>query len=255
MYRGSAAPVSVEAARRQTVAAPFFFYDDDSPLSATGPRYSALVGDKLLPATFINRQQDYDALSSGLGLAIYNRDSAYAQKMVQTKGARTAPTRDWWYWPASEENPLQNRLDSGFLLWRANLYGAFLPAYQSSFGADPYDDSSQGAPPALAAFRPQMLTYPAANGVVDTLQWEAVREGITDVRYLTTLYTALRECKDAHIQKPLVAEAESYAKTFLGNPLVGQPESALDTARTRIATYALQLRTAVDAYNKAHPGQ
>lgn len=253
VYRGTGDPQAVEAARKQTPAGPFFFYDDDSPLSATGPHYSALVGSKLLPTTFITRQEDYDALSGGLGLAIYSRDSAYAQKMVQTKGVRTAGTRDWWYWPASSEAPLQNRLDSGYLLWRANLYGAFLPAYQAPFGSDPYDDTSQGAPAALAAYRPQMLTYPAQGGVIDTLQWEAVREGVTDVRYLTTLYTALRECKDAHIQKPLVAEAEAYAKTFLGNPLVGRPESDLDTARTRIAAYALQLRTAVDAYNKAHP--
>ncbi len=250
VYRGTGDPSAIETARKQTPAGPFFFYDDDSPLSATGPRYAALLGSKLLPATFITVQQDYDAVGSGLGLAIYNRDSAYAQKLVQTKGLRVSSTRDWWYWPASDENPLQNRLDSGYLLWRANLYGAFLPAYQAPFGTDPYDETSQGAPAFLAAYRPQMLTYPAQDGVIDTLQWEAVREGITDVRYLTTLYTALRECKDAHIQKPLVTEAEAYAKTFLGNPLVGLPEGALDTARTRIAAYALQLRTAVDAYNK-----
>ncbi len=253
VYRGTGDPLAIEAARKQTSAGPFFFYDDDSPLQAAGPRLSALTTNKLLPTTFLTRPEDYDAVGSSLGLAIYNRDSAYAQKLVQTKGVRTAGNRDWWYWPASEENPLQNRLDAGYLLWRANLYGAFLPAYQAPFGTDPYDETSQGAPAFLAAYRPQMLTYPAADGVIDTLQWEAVREGITDVRYLTTLYTALRECKDAHIQKPLVTEAETYAKTFLGNPLVGLPESDLDKARTKIATYALQLRTAVDAYNKAHP--
>lgn len=252
VYRGAGDPAAIEAARKQTSAGPFFFYDDDSPLSAAGPRLSALTTNKLQPTTFLTRPEDYDAIGSSLGLAIYSLGSPYAQKMVQTKGLRTAGTRDWWYWPASNENPLQNRLDSGYLLWRANLYGAFLPAYQAPFGSDPYDETSQGAPAFLAAYRPQMLTYPAQDGVIDTLQWEAVREGITDVRYLTTLYTALRECKDAHIQKPLVAEAEAYAKTFLGNPLVGRPESDLDTARTRIATYALRLRTAVDAYNKAH---
>lgn len=253
VYRGAGDPAAIEAARKQTPAGSFFFYDDDSPLSAAGPRLSALTTNKLQPTTFLTRPEDYDAIGSSLGLAIYSLGSPYAQKMVQTKGLRTAGTRDWWYWPASNENPLQNRLDSGYLLWRANLYGAFLPAYQAPFGTDPYDETSQGAPAFLAAYRPQMLTYPAQDGVIDTLQWEAVREGITDVRYLTTLYTALRECKDAHIQKPLVAEAEAYAKTFLGNPLVGRPESDLDTARAKIATYALQLRTAVDAYNKAHP--
>jgi len=34
--------------------------------------------------------------------------------------------------------------------------------------------------------------------------------------------------------------------------LVHLPEGGLDKARTRIATYALQLRTAMDTYNKTH---
>ena len=69
-----------------------------------------------------------------------------------------------------------------------------------------------------------MLTYPVRGGVLDTLQWEACREGVTDVRYLTTMYAALRECKDAHIAKPLVGEAEAYVKTFLTKPLANLPE-------------------------------
>jgi hypothetical protein len=96
-----------------------------------------------------------------------------------------------------------------------------------------------------------MLTYPAQDGVIDTVQWEAVREGINDTRYLTTMYAALRECKDAHIEPALVAEAETYVETFMDKPLALLPETDLDTARAKIASYALRLRMAVDAYNKA----
>ena len=65
-----------------------------------------------------------------------------------------------------------------------------------------------------------MLTYPVKDGVLDTLQWEACREGVTDVRYLTTMYAALRECKDA-----------------------------------QVANYPMLLRKAGDTYNKVHPLQ
>ena len=137
-------------------------------------------------------------------------------------------TRDWWYWPATNADPKTNRVDTGLLLWRSNLYGAFLPDYQTAFGLDPYDETSAGACPSKAAFRPLMLTYPVKDGVLDTLQWEACREGVNDVRYLTTMYAALRECKDAHIAKPLVGEAEGYVKTFLDKPLANLPEPQYD---------------------------
>ena len=97
-----------------------------------------------------------------------------------------------------------------------------------------------------------MLTYPVKGGVLDTLQWEACREGVNDVRYLTTMYAAMRECKDAHIAKPLVEEAETYVKTFLDKPLANLPEPQYDTFRTGVMNYAIQLRRAVDTYNKAH---
>ena len=160
--------------------------------------------------------------------------------------------RDWWYWSATDENPRANRVSCGFLLWRANLYGAFVPDYQTAYGADPYDQSNAGASPLKLAFRPQMLTYPVQGGVLDTVKWEAAREGITDVRYLTTMFAAMRECKDAHIDPDLTAEAVTYVKTLLDRPLALMTDTDFDTARAKIANYAIRLRTDVDAYNKAH---
>jgi len=252
LYKGDGDPQAVEKQRSDHNAPPLTYYTDPEPNAAAASRMAPLSKAGLPNATYIPRQADFQALGAGTDIALYNRDSEYPQQLLRNKGQRVSMTRDWWYWPAASSDPKTNRVDSGLLLWRSNLYGAFLPDYQTAFGTDPYDETSAGAPPSKAAFRPLMLTYPVRDGVLDTLQWEACREGVTDVRYLTTMYAALRECKDAHIAKPLVDEAEGYVRTFMDKPLANLPEAQYDGFRTQVANYAIQLRRAVDAYNKAH---
>lgn len=252
LYKGVGDPQAVEKARGDHQAPPLTYYTDPEPNARAQSRMAPLTKAGIPNATYIPRQADFGALGATTDIAVYNRDSEYPQQLLRNKGQRVSMTRDWWYWPATGADPKTNRVDSGLLLWRSNLYGAFLPDYQTAFGTDPYDEDAVGAAPSKAAFRPLMLTYPVKDGVLDTLQWEACREGVNDVRYLTTMYAALRECKDAHIAKPLVAEAEDYVKTFLDKPLANLPESQLDGFRTQIANYAIQLRRQVDAYNKAH---
>ncbi len=252
LYKGGGDPQAVEKARSDHQAPALTYYTDPEPNAAAQSRMAPLSKAGLPNATYIPRQADFQALSATTDIAVYNRDSEYPQQLLRNKGQRVSMTRDWWYWPAADTDPKTNRVDSGLLLWRSNLYGAFLPDYQTAFGADPYDESSAGAAPSKAAFRPQMLAYPIKDGVLDTLQWEACREGVNDVRYLTTMYAALRECKDAHIAKPLVGEAEGYVKTFLDKPLANLPEPQYDAFRAQIANYAIELRREVDAYNKAH---
>ena len=255
LYKGDGDPQAIESGRTAHGCPALTYYTDPEPTAAALSRMAPLTKASIPNMTYIPRQADYDTLQADTDLAVYNRDSEYAQQLLRTKGQRVSQTRDWWYWPATDEDPKTNRVDTGYLLWRANLYGAFLPDFQTAFGADPYDETSAGACPSKAAFRPLMLTYPVKDGVLDTLQWEACREGVTDVRYLTTMYAALRECKDAHIAKPLVTEAESYVKTFLDKPLANLPDEQYDTFRAQIANYSMLLRKAVDTYNKAHPLQ
>ena len=269
LYKGDGDPQEVEKQRsdinqklltqisapetpRQPQLPPLTYYTAPEPNAAAQSRMAPLSKAGIPNATYIPRQADFGALGTTTDIAVYNRDSEYPQQLLRNKGQRVSMTRDWWYWPATNSDPKTNRVDSGLLLWRSNLYGAFLPDYQTAFGTDPYDEDAAGACPAKAAFRPLMLTYPVKGGVLDTLQWEACREGVNDVRYLTTMYAALRECKDAHIAKPLVGEAEGYVKTFLDKPLANLPESQYDAFRTQVANYAIELRRAVDAYNKAH---
>ena len=255
LYKGDGDPQAIETERPAHTCPALTYYTAPEPTAVAQARMAPLTKAGIPNATYIPRQADYDSLQAETDLAVYNRDSEYAQQLLRTKGQRVSQTRDWWYWLATDEDPKTNRVDNGFLLWRANLYGAFLPDYQTAFGTDPYDETSAGACSAQAAFRPQMLTYPVKDGVLDTLQWEACREGVSDVRYLTTMYAALRECKDAHIAKPLVGQAEAYVKTFMDKPLANLPEEQLDTFRAQVANYAMLLRKAVDDYNKAHPLQ
>ena len=44
------------------------------------------------------------------------------------------------------------------------------------------------------------------DGVIDTLGWEALREGVDDVRYLTTLLSLVNRASGPYSQDPLVRE-------------------------------------------------
>lgn len=251
LYRGDGDPAAVEAARTAASLQPFVYTLDPGSVAVAQTRLADFAKKGLSASAFLARQAEIDALQGNVGLALDSYDSPYAQDLIRSKGKRKSGTRDWWYWPAANEDPHTNRLDAGYHLWRANLYGAFVPAYQTAFGTDPYDETSAGAPPSLAAFRPQMLTYPAQDGVIDTLQWEATREGVNDVRYLTTLFLAIGDCRHVYnIAKPLTDEAEAYVNTFLDKPLALLPDTEYDKARAKIADYALKLTAAIDAYKK-----
>ena len=58
-------------------------------------------------------------------------------------------------------------------------------AYRHVYQGDPYrrEDSRD----ARKGERNSMYTYPSQTGPIPTIQWEATREGIDDVRYLRTL--------------------------------------------------------------------
>ncbi len=81
-----------------------------------------------------------------------------------------------------EEKPAVYRYNYGYLLWKLNVDGAAIYAYQCEMGQDPWDDFDH------KKYRDHMLTYPTVNGNIPTIQWEGLREGIDDIRYLSTLY-------------------------------------------------------------------
>jgi len=84
------------------------------------------------------------------------------------------------------EEPETYRRNSGLGLWKAGYDGAMNYAYQHNFGDIYVDDDHE-------TFRDHVFAYPTVDGVIDTIQWEGFREGVDDVRYLTTLLKVIKD--------------------------------------------------------------
>ena len=67
-------------------------------------------------------------------------------------------------------------------------------------------------------YRPEDYTYPSRTGVVPTIQWEAAREGIDDVRYLTPLDKLIKESKRIKDNPELVKEREASIRLIESIP-------------------------------------
>lgn len=112
--------------------------------------------------------------------------------------------RDWAYWQCIAEDPLANRYRNGWWLWRHGLAGAWPYVYFSvNPKLDPFDDWS-------GTLRGGYCTaYPTADGIIGTVQWEAYREGIQDMRYLASLEAAIQRGEGRPKQARAVAAARA----------------------------------------------
>jgi len=98
------------------------------------------------------------------------------------------------------EEPLTYRRNYGFLLWQQGLDGTCSYAYQTSHENiwNDFDDHR---------YRDHVMAYPTNNGVIPTIQWEGFREGVDDIRYLSTLLNlieAFKESGNLKIRRKLV---------------------------------------------------
>ncbi|MDD2710618.1 MAG: hypothetical protein PHV34_21775 [Verrucomicrobiae bacterium] len=137
------------------------------------------------------------------------------------------------YPQAGVENPAVYRHNYGLLLWQKDYDGAATFAYHISFG-NIWNDFDYN-------HREENFTYPTINGVIDTMAWEGYREGVDDVRYLTTL---LREIETAKAngsakQKNAAANAEKYLLKLKGTNL---EEENLDEIRAEMVKLILSLK-------------
>lgn len=129
------------------------------------------------------------------------------------------------------EQPQTYRRNYGLLLWQKDYDGAMDFAYQWSNDSNIWDDFDDPAE------RDLVFAYPTANGVIDTIEWEGWREGVDDVRYLTTLLETIHEAK-----------AEGKNTTDVENWLAGLKSSDLtkrdlNSVRSTIIDYILSLNS------------
>lgn len=128
------------------------------------------------------------------------------------------------------EDPYPYRLNYGAGLYHAGYDGTFICAYQQNYtksGGSIWNDFM--ADPAQGNYRNHCITYPTANAAIDTVAFEGLREGINDVRYLTTLQKAI----SAH-----PGQVATAAQAWLNGI---NPNGDLDAMRAQAASYIQQL--------------
>lgn len=143
-------------------------------------------------------QNCVDKLGASLDICCYTI-TGYAKfqpDRIREEFARTGQ-EFWWYSNGAREYPAAVRYKAGFFFHRSGAKGQLYWAYDN-FGRDPFSDfdSAQGDHAAI---------YINGGKIISTLQWEAIREGIDDFRYLRTLEQALAK----HPEHPAAAGAKA----------------------------------------------
>ncbi|NUQ63303.1 MAG: hypothetical protein HUU20_12560 [Pirellulales bacterium] len=131
------------------------------------------------------------------------------------------------YPQVGNEEPETYRRHFGLELWKAGFDGAMDYAYQHGFG-HVWNDFDH------ATYRDHVFAYPTADGVIDTIQWEGFREGVDDVRYLSTLLERVAKAKADPAKRQPVEETTAWLETL---DVAGD----LDLLRTKIVERILSL--------------
>lgn len=136
------------------------------------------------------------------------------------------------------EEPLLYRYNYGLALWKADYDGSMTFAYQYAYGHIWNDFDSE-------KFRDHVFAYPTVNGVVGTLQWEGFREGVDDVRYITTLEQAIEEAAESETaleaSRWLEGLKSSSSRQEVSWKAQGPPPEDLDHIRSRVVAWINEL--------------
>lgn len=132
------------------------------------------------------------------------------------------------------EDPWQYRYLYGIVLWELNLDGGCTWTYQVAIG-NPWNDFD-----GKGTYRDFMMTYPGADGPIDTVQWEGYREGCDDLRYMATLEKALAAAKESNRVPGVVKDVEKWLARVRQER--GFNGDNLDAVRERIIMQILALQ-------------
>lgn len=133
-------------------------------------------------------------------------------------------------WPVvGEEKPETHRRFYGLQTWQAAYDGVMNYAYQDGYG-NIWNDFDHFNP---RCCRDIVAAYPTVDGVIDTLQWEGLRAGIDDVRYLTTLLKAIRNASPD--KRQVAGEAQAWVNGI-------DPKGDLDMIRAKMIEWIMRLQ-------------
>jgi hypothetical protein len=122
-----------------------------------------------------------------------------------SKGSRIWPI---WNPRGGLEDTDLNRRNHGLLVWKTRCDGVteYLYSLESAWL------EAASAKTGAAGDGVHSMVYRTTEGVIDTIQWEGYREGIDDVRYVTTLQQAIEKAKKSgdKVRAAIAEEAEKY---------------------------------------------
>ena len=143
-----------------------------------------------------------------------------------------------------------NRFQRGFLFWRTGAEGCAIECYAHVYG-DPYNEFDGG-------YAYEGRVWPSPQGPVPTPNWEDIREGIDDCKYVSHLDLLIQEAVKSR-SKDVIAAAREAQATLEGviegvNRDIshyqhhGYPEAgALDIWRWKVAYQIMNLQEAMKA--------
>lgn len=159
------------------------------------------------------------------------------RNLARLRSRAAADTRVWYYWQSHMEKPTLHRLLMGIFLWASGARGAAPYCFQHmpeppgspflDFGT--WERPGPGEPPS----KQHMTTYPAREGSIPTIQWMGIREGIDDLRYLTTLDAALgaADTREDPGVRALASAARARVAAFMECLRLEEMEITSDTER------------------------
>ena len=181
---------------------------------AAGVQFLDLVGDVLqcpvlqspLPSHFSAAAQKYPAdqairhaaeIAGAISYQMMSEMDAY-RKCID--GAHRYGHKVFTYMnpPAGLPMPELQRRNEGLGLWRIGFDGTMTWAYTHIKG-EPLNQAMMWA-----------KVMRVEGGVLDTLYWEGHREGVDDIRYLTTLLDTLNRARGSFPNNPLIRQTDDW---------------------------------------------
>lgn len=231
------------------------FYAGDEPYYKTKEimlgRIYRLIKEKVSGVrTYMTVKPKYKDIYPSVDVRVYGWKSGYDVNSVLDE-THKAGAAFWVYNPMGiNHNPAFGRFALGFHLWNLGADGVMDWHYNAYYG-NPFDDFD-------GAHSEWCATYPMSDGdILPSLRWEAMREGVDDLKYITTLEDILVECykinglksnEDVVESEKILAEIRrlvprdplsyKFDDFETGEPLFAPPvwgTAKYDETRTRIA--------------------
>jgi hypothetical protein len=134
-------------------------------------------------------------------------------------------------------NPLLYRVRTGFNLW-TSIYDGWCP-FTYAWGLKRHESGEIITLGCEATYKDHGVVIVGKERLISQVEWPAMRQGVDDVRYATTLAAQLLAARAAGLSAPVLAEAEA----FLRQPGVNSGDfRSVEAARARTVDHILALQ-------------